>query len=306
MEQKLSEKIYLYSDYLKQKYGRKVFRVGLSLGKECPHRKKNGGCIFCNPTTFTGDYQSGSLSIAEQLEEAIPRIKKTCGDVSLLAYFQDETSTAGNIEFLRQKYSEALEHPEIIGLIVSTRPDYINHEIVDLLKSFSVPVTIEIGLQSIHNKSLDFLNRGHNYEDFKKAVKICGEADLTIGVHLIMGIPGESFQDMKATIDSISRSKFIKQVKFHNLVVYRDTKLADMLVVKNLKFLMIKEYIEILAKLLPFLRKDIVITRLFTSNVRQSGITLLNFEGNKTKWMNSFRMYLYEHNIEQGQLFQEQ
>jgi len=234
MEQKLSEKIYLYSDYLKQKYGRKVFRVGLSLGKECPHRKKNGGCIFCNPTTFTGDYQSGSLSIAEQLEEAIPRIKKTCGDVSLLAYFQDETSTAGNIEFLRQKYSEALEHPEIIGLIVSTRPDYINHEIVDLLKSFSVPVTIEIGLQSIHNKSLDFLNRGHNYEDFKKAVKICGEADLTIGVH------------------------------------------------------------------------DIVITRLFTSNVRQSGITLLNFEGNKTKWMNSFRMYLYEHNIEQGQLFQEQ
>ncbi|MCF7883536.1 MAG: TIGR01212 family radical SAM protein [Candidatus Cloacimonetes bacterium] len=293
-------RLFTYSTYLKHRFGRKVFRVGLSTGFPCPHREKTGGCIFCNAETFTGEYQAVGKSISEQLESAIPRIKDSCGDVALLAYFQDETSTAGSIEFLKQKFQSALSHPEVIGLIVSTRPDFVNEEVIDLLKSFNVPTTIEIGLQSIHDKSLEFLNRAHTFEEVDKAIQLCGEAGLDVGVHLIMGIPGESFADMLQTIRYISSNKFIKQVKFHNLVVYKNTKIARLAETGEIELLRIPNYIEILANLLPELRGDIVVSRLFTSNIRRSQIAIGKYNGNKTKWMNELRKFIYNHGINQG------
>jgi len=300
MEQRLEYRIFTYSTYLKQRFGRKVFRVGLSTGITCPHREKTGGCIFCNAETFTGEYQAQGKTISEQLSYAIPRIKESCGDVALLAYFQDETSTAGSIEYLRKKFSEALSHPEIIGLVVSTRPDYIYEEIIKLLKSFKVPTTIEIGLQSIHNNSLEFLNRGHTFQDVDAAIKLCGEAGLDVGVHLIMGIPGEKQEDMLETIKYLSSNQYIKQVKFHNLVVYKQTKIARLAEESEIELLSIPNYIEILANLLPHLRGDIVVSRLFTSNIRRSQIAIGKYPGNKTKWMNELRKYIYEHGINQG------
>jgi len=276
---------------------KKVFRVGLSTGKTCPNRVRNGGCIFCNPHTFTGEYQSKNLSIKEQYNDAIPRIKKACGDVQLLAYFQDETSTYGDIEFLKQKYDEALSHPAVIGLVVSTRPDYINEEVVKLLASYNVPVTIEIGLQSINNKSLELLNRGHTFEQVEEAIRMCGEAGLTVGVHLIMGIPNETYKDMLQTIKWVSSNKYIKQAKFHNLVVYKNTKLAQM---KNISVYTIEEHIKNFGNLIPHLSGDIAVSRLFTSNIRRTQIAVDEYKGNKTQWMNELRKYLYKHNLNQG------
>jgi len=297
MKDNLEKRVYTYSTYLEKKFERKVFRVGLSTGIKCPNRIKNGGCIFCNPSTFTSEYQSQNLSIEEQLDDAVPRIKKSCGDVGLLAYFQDETSTAGDIEFLRSKFSQALSHPEILGLIVSTRPDFVNAEIVEMLLSFELPVTIEIGMQSVHDKSLDFLNRNHNFLQTRKAIEICGKACLEVGVHLIVGIPNESFADMLQTIKYVSSNDFIKQVKFHNLVVYKNTKLAEM---NNIHLLSIDEYIDILSELIPLLREDIVISRLFTSNIRRSQIAVGNYEGSKPEWLNKLRLKLIEKKYYQG------
>jgi radical SAM protein (TIGR01212 family) len=300
MEERLEYRIFTYSAYLQKKYRRKVFRVGLSTGIPCPHREQTGGCIFCNAETFTGEYQSQGLTVKQQLADAVPRIKESCGDVKLLAYFQDDTSTAGEIDFLRKKFEEALSHPDVIGLVVSTRPDYVNNEVVELLNSFEVPVTVEIGLQSIHNSSLRFLNRGHDFQHVEKAIKICGKSGLNVGVHLIIGIPGETFDDMLETIQYISANKYIKQVKFHNLVVYKNTKLAEITKKWKIPTLQIPKYIEMLANLLPYLRGDIVVTRLFTSNIRRSQIALGDFTGNKTKWMNELRKYIYKNNIFQG------
>ncbi|HPR18785.1 MAG TPA: TIGR01212 family radical SAM protein [Candidatus Cloacimonadota bacterium] len=300
MEQRLEYRIFTYSAYLQQKFGRKVFRVGLSTGVPCPHREKTGGCIFCNAETFTGEYQAQGKTVSEQLNEAIPRIKKSCGNVSILAYFQDETSTAGSIEFLKRKFAEALSHPEIIGLIVSTRPDYVNEDVVNLLNSFRVPVTIEIGLQSIHNKSLRFLKRGHSFEDVDAAISLCGAAGLEVGVHLIMGIPGETEAEMRQTIEYISANNFINQVKFHNLVVYKNTKLAESAEAGQIELLSIPAYIKMLAELLPYLRGNISVSRLFTSNIRHSQIAIGDYSGNKTKWMNELRKYIYSHGITQG------
>jgi uncharacterized protein len=300
MEQRLEYRIFTYSTYLKKRFGRKVFRVGLSTGIPCPHRVKTGGCIFCNAETFTGEYQAQGKTIKEQLNEAIPRIKESCGEVALLAYFQDETSTAGSIDYLREKFSEALSHPEIMGLVISTRPDYVNDEIVQLLKSFNVPVTIEIGLQSIHNRSLEFLNRAHTFEEVDEAINLCGKAGLEVGVHLIMGIPGETEKDMLETINYISSNVYIKQVKFHNLVVYKHTKIARLAEEGEIDLLSIPDYIEILANLLPYVRGNIVVSRLFTSNIRRSQIAIGDYSGNKTKWMNELRKYIYNHEINQG------
>jgi len=299
MEEKLGNRIYTYSNYLLRKFGRKVFRVGLSTGIPCPHRVRNGGCIFCNPQAFIGDYQN-SVSVPKQLEKGMELIKKGCGDVKFLAYFQDETSTAGDVKFLFEKFSQSLKNPDILGLVVSTRPDYINEKIVKMLASFEVPVTVEIGMQSIHEKSLKSLNRGHSQKQTEKAIKMCGEAGLEVGVHLILGIPGENFTEMINTIQNISTNKFIKQVKFHNLVVYKNTKLAEIMKKTSIPILTIEEYIVILGNLLPFLRGDIVITRLFTSNILNSYLTVGNYRGNKTKWMNSLRKFIYKNDIVQG------
>jgi len=297
MEERLEYRIFTYSAYLLNKFGKKIFRVGLSTGKICPHRTINGGCIFCNPQTFTGEYQSQNLSIEEQYKDAIPRIKKACGDVKLLAYFQDETSTYGSINFLKQKFDQALSHPEVVGLVVSTRPDYINADVVSLLTSYQQPVTIEIGLQSVHNSSLEFLNRGHTFQQAKKAVNMCGEAGLTVGVHLILGIPNETSNEMLETVKWVSSNKHIKQIKFHNLVIYKNTTLAEM---KNIPPYTIKDHIENLGNLIPYLRGDIAVSRLFTSNIRRTQIAVGEYSGNKTQWMNALRKYLYANNLNQG------
>jgi len=298
MKTRLEDRIYTYSNYLKQKFGRKIFRVGLSTGIPCPHRQNSGGCVFCDPHTFTGDYVRKELSIQQQLQEAVPKIKKSCGAVGLLAYFQDETSTAGNLEELRDKFSSALAYPEVYGLVLSTRPDFIDVETVKMLKQLGKPVTVEIGLQSIHKSSLEFLNRGHTFQQAHKAIELCGKYDLEVGVHLIMGIPVENYSKMLETVQYISQNDNIKQVKFHNLVVYQGTKLAQMLKTKDI--ISIDSYIDILANLLAYLKGNKVITRLFTSNIAGSQIAIGDLHGNKTKWMNWLRKTMIAREIIQG------
>lgn len=299
MNQTLEHRIFTYSTFLKNKYGQKVFRVGLSTGIVCPHRK-SGGCIYCNPHTFTGEYQYKQLSIGEQMADAIPRIKKSCGNVKLLAYFQDETSTAGPLAQLKKQFSEALQNPDVVGLIVSTRPDYVSPNILDMLSDFKVPVTIEFGVQSIHDKSLKFLERGHDFATVRKAIDLCSKYNLEVGVHLITGIPGEGFDEMKSTVEWVSSQAIIKQAKFHNLVVYQGTRLTELFLKKEFEQYTIEQHIQDLANLLPYLRGDISVSRLFTSNVRQDGIALGNYPGNKTKWMNQLRLYMMGQNLVQG------
>jgi len=300
MRRTLESRVYTYSQYMKQKFGRKVFRVGLSTGIPCPHRISTGGCIYCNPETFTGEYQYQNLTVEQQLEKAIPRIIKNCGDVGLLAYFQDETSTAGAPDLLNRKFKEAIEYPGIMGMIVSTRPDHVDQEIIDLLKSYEVPVSLEIGLQSINDKSLLYLNRGHKAEAVKQAVDLCSKNEIDLGVHIITGIPGEDLEDMTRTIEFINSRQIIKEVKFHNLVIYKDTSLEKLYQENKITPLTLEEHIDILSELLSCLRGDKVVSRLFTSNIRRSQIALGNYEGSKPEWLNRLRLLLIEKDIVQG------
>ena len=300
IKNRLEHRIFTFSEYAKRRYGEKTYKIGISTGIICPHRKNNGGCIFCNPQTFIGDYQKESTSISEQLDIGIQKIIDCCGNGNMLAYFQDETSTAGDISVLKQKFEEALNHPKINGLILSTRPDYIDEKVLAMLKSLDTNITVELGMQSIHEKSLEFLNRGHTQAQTEKAINLLGRNKINVGVHLILGIPTEIEYEMIETVKYVSGNPYIKEVKFHNLVPYKNTKFGKMIELGEIKPYLIKEHIQNLAAVIPFVKGDIAISRLFTSNVRNTNLNIIKYTGNKTKWMNELRILLNEKDIVQG------
>lgn len=295
----LSELINTYSQAMLNTYGEKVFRVGVSTGIICPHRLR-GGCLFCNPETFRGAYQAEDLSIETQLEKGINILKQNSKAKSFIAYFQDETSTAGKMDYLSDIFNRAINYPGIRGLAISTRPDYVNEDICKLLNSFHKPVSIEIGMQSIHDRSLEYLERGHNHQDTTKAIELCRKWGINTGVHLIMGIPGESLPDMIETIRWVSDNKGIQEIKLHNLVIYKGTRLGELWKKGEVQQMPIEEYIEILSELIPWVREDIVISRLFTSNILHNDLAVEPMPGNKTKWMNQLRLKLIEKGFRQG------
>ena len=300
MKNRLEDRIYTYSEYIKKKYSQKAYRVGLSTGIVCPHRKKSGGCIFCNPASFIDEYQNRFSDINKQIDEGIKKIEDCCGKGLMIAYFQDETSTAGDLEVLKQKFTTAIKHPRISAMVISTRPDYINTDVIRMLKSLNYDISVEIGMQTIFDRSLEFLNRGHNFEQTKHAIELLGKNKIPVGVHLILGIPNETIEDMIKTVTYVSENPYIKEIKFHNLVPYKNTKYGEMILKGKVKPYLIKEHIENLSELIPYIRGDIVISRLFTSNIRNTHLNILKFEGNKTKWMNELRKILIEKNIVQG------
>lgn len=288
-----------YSTYLKKKYGRKMFRVGLSTGISCPHRQSSGGCSFCQPHTFSNSYPRHT-SVGDQLAQIIPTIKKDCGDVGLIAYFQDDTSTAGSPQQLREIFLQASDAADIKELVISTRPDYLDTEIIRMLQSIPCQVTVEIGMQTLHEKSLNYLRRGHDFNCVHRAIENCGQAGLDVGVHLIIGIPDENLDDMQQTFHYISDNKYIKQVKLHNLVIYKNTKLYEEYLHNKIKPLSIDEYIWLLRVLFQYLRGDIVVTRMFTSNLSRDGSAVGDIVGNKMQWTQKLAREMSENNIVQG------
>ncbi len=295
----LSELIRTYSNHMLKQYGEKVHRVGVSTGIPCPHRQA-GGCVYCNPDSFRGDYQNRALSIEQQLDEGIEIISRNTGAQTFIAYFQDETSTAGDIDHLRDIFSRALRYPQIRALVISTRPDYVDEAICEMLRSLSRAVILEIGVQSIHQASLEYLRRGHSHQDSEHAINLCQKYGIETGVHLILGIPGEEFSDMQKTIQWVSGNPGIKEVKLHNLVIYRGTELARLWKEGKIEQMPIDDYIEMLSELIPWIREDIVISRLFTSNILHNDLSVTELLVNKPKWMNQLRLKLIKKGYKQG------
>ena len=269
------------SKYYKEKYGYRVFKLGLSTGIECP--KKDDRCSFCLQNTFI-DMGMKDKNITEQIDYLIEKLRTKVKAGGYIAYFQDGTSSYGDLDYLFSLFSEAENHPQILELIISTRPDYISIEFLDMLKKIKKPITIEIGMQTANDKSLIFLNRGHLHRDTEAALKLLMKYSYKIGVHIILGIPDETFEDIQNTLDFINKNEIIKDVKIHHLAVFDGSKLAS----QGIKGISLDEYIEILAYFIPRLREDITISRLFTSNLNKNQTMLNDFPGVKRMWMNKF------------------
>jgi hypothetical protein len=252
--------------FLGRKFGGRVRKVSVDAGLGCPNvdgTTGTSGCVFCNIKSFSPSRRSESRSVSEQIDEGVRRLKQRYAAQRFLAYFQPATNTHGPLDRLRTLWSEAVAHPDVVGLAIGTRPDSVGEEVLDLMEELSQKtwLSVEYGLQSIHDRSLDWLHRGHHYDAFLDAVERTGRRGLSIGVHLILGIPGETRDDMAATAREMARLK-VDSVKLHNLYAVKDTPLGEAVAAGEVKLADRAEYVRYVVDFLERLPPDCVIDRL--------------------------------------------
>ena len=223
-----------YNDFpafCRRLFGGRVQILSVDGGFSCPNRdgkKGTGGCTFCNNESFNPDYCRSVESIYCQLDKGIRFFNAKYQGQHYLAYFQAYSNTYAPLEVLRKRYEEALSHPGIVGIVIATRPDVINEEILDYLEQLARKcyVCIEFGIESTDNAVLEKINRGHTYEDAERAVKCAAGRGIYIGAHLIFGLPGETTQSMLEGAVRVSRLP-VDILKLHQLQIVRGTRMAE-------------------------------------------------------------------------------
>ena len=240
--------------------------MSVDAGCGCPNRDGTLGtlgCVFCNPESFSPSRRLGLVSVADQIAAGIRRLTKRHRASQFLAYFQPATNTYGPIDRLRLALEEAISHPQVVGLIIGTRPDCVSEEVLDLLAELAgrTWLVIEYGLQTIHDRTLDLVNRGHHYDAFLDAYHRSRRRNLNVGVHVILGLPGESPDDMLATAQALARLD-LHSVKPHNLYAVRNTRLADDVAAGRVRLPEFSEYVGYLVDFLEQLPGRFVIERL--------------------------------------------
>lgn len=219
-----------YNAILKQHFGERVQKISIHAGFTCPNRdgtKGVGGCTYCNNQTFYPGYCSPAKSVTQQIEEGILFFKHKYQSQKYLAYFQAYTNTYGEIERLKKCYEEALTIPQITGLVVGTRPDCVSDELLDYFAKLAERyyVMIEYGVESTDNKTLDFINRHHDYETSVQAIQKTAERGILVGAHLILGLPFETHEGMMRHAEELSKLP-LSMLKLHQLQIVKGTKMA--------------------------------------------------------------------------------
>ncbi len=256
-----------FGDYLWEKYKCRVLKLPIDAGFTCPNRDGTlgtEGCIFCGEDGSASPTALSGKNILEQMDTARNSFRRSDEKTKYIAYFQAFTNTYASIDKLKELYDSALTDNTVTGLMIGTRPDYITDEIIDLIASYNKPgfeLWLEIGMQSSHDKSLKYLNRGHDFQSVEDTVQKCSKKNIPVLLHVILGIPGESWEDMMATAEKIS-SLPVNGVKIHHLHVITGTKLEEYLKNDKIKLLSLQEYTSIICDFLERLRPDILIHRL--------------------------------------------
>lgn len=286
-----------FNKYLKDKFGQKVYRISLDGGFTCPNRDgkiDTRGCIFCSKGG-SGDFaQSRNLSITEQIESGKKRVEKKIKSGKYIAYFQAFTNTYAPVEILRAKYSEAINHPDIVALSIATRPDCLGDDVIELLDEMNKikPVFVELGLQTIHSESAKYIRRGYSLEVYNEAVKKLKSIGVNIVVHIILGLPNESEEDMLESVKYVCQSQ-IDGIKLQLLHIIAGTDLAKDYEKGLFKTLEFDEYVELIAKCVAIIPKNIVIHRLTGDGAKKDLIAPL-WSADKKRVLNAINKALRE------------
>ncbi|MBE5856618.1 MAG: TIGR01212 family radical SAM protein [Lachnospiraceae bacterium] len=256
----------LLNDYLREKFGCKVYKLALNGGFTCPNRDGTldmRGCIFCSAGGSGEFAESPNLSITEQIEEGKKRVEKKIKDGKYIAYFQAYTNTYGPVEKLRKLFTEAINHPDIVVLSIGTRPDCLPEDVLNLLGELNQikPVWVELGLQTIHKKSADYIRRGYELPVYDRAVKELRKRNIEVITHVIIGLPGETTKDMEDTVRYVCSSG-ATGIKLQLLHILRNTDLATEYESGKISVLSEDEYIEILKRLTDIIPDNVIIHRL--------------------------------------------
>lgn len=258
---------YNFSEFLGKFFPYKVQKISINAGFTCPNRDGNkgvGGCTYCNNQTFNPDYCRTVKSVSEQLTQGKQFFARKYPKMKYLAYFQAYTNTYGELQHLKTLYQEALSVDDVVGIVIGTRPDCMPDELLEYLAELSKSafVLVEYGVETSHNKTLDVINRGHSWEDTTDVVVRTKDKGLLCGIHLIMGLPGESVNDMLITADNISKLP-IDTVKLHQLQLIKGTRLAQQVKDGEVKILQwsAEEYIDVCLAFLRRLSPKIAVER---------------------------------------------
>lgn len=286
-----------FNKYLKDKFGQKVYKISLDGGFTCPNRDgkiDTRGCIFCSKGG-SGDFaQNRDLSITEQIESGKKSVEKKIKSGKYIAYFQAFTNTYAPVEILRAKYSEAINHPDIVALSIATRPDCLGDDVIELLDEMNKikPVFVELGLQTIHNDSAKYIRRGYSLEVYNEAVKNLKNIGVNIVVHIILGLPNESEEDMLESVKYVCQSQ-IDGIKLQLLHIIAGTDLAKDYEKGLFKTLEFDEYVELIAKCVAIIPKNIVIHRLTGDGAKKDLIAPL-WSADKKRVLNAINKALRE------------
>jgi uncharacterized protein len=257
---------YHYNFFLRQRFGQRVQKVSIDAGFTCPNvdgTVAKGGCTFCDNRSFSPSRRLPRQGVLGQIDEGIRRLKWRYEVDQFLAYFQPATNTYAPVSRLRPLYEAAISHPKVVGLAIGTRPDCVPDQVLDLLQEIAqrTYLSIEYGMQTIHNRSLDWMNRGHHYDAFLDALERSRGRGLEICVHVMLGLPGESRDDMLATAQELARLR-VDAVKVHNLYAVKNTPLADQLARGEVALMEREEYISTLVDFLEQLPESTIIERI--------------------------------------------
>ena len=253
--------------YLRQRFGRRVQKVSIDAGFTCPNVDGTvaiGGCTFCDNRSFSPSRRLPRTGIRGQIDESLKRMQlryRKCRDY--LAYFQPATNTYASVDRLRAVYEDALGHPQVVGLVIGTRPDCVPEDVLTLLSEFAerTYVAVEYGMQTIHDRSLDWMNRGHHHDAMIDAVERSRSRGFEIGAHVMLGLPGESHDDMLATAREVGRLG-IDAVKIHNLYCVKNTPLAEQVASGEVRLMEQAEYVQTLVDFIELLPPTVVVDRI--------------------------------------------
>ena len=258
-----------FGSHMRGRYGSTVYKVNVDAGFTCPNRDGSlgvSGCIYCNNDSFRPNSCKPTVSVREQIRNGIAHIRRRYKSEKFLVYFQPYTNTYAPVDELEALYLQALEEPSVIGLAIGTRPDAIDQKKIEMIESLTSDafILIEYGLQSIYDRSLRYINRGHDYPAFLNAIHLTKNRGIEIGAHLIAGFPTETRDEMLAMADEISLLG-INFLKIHQLQVVRETPLEAIYKEKPFHTFGYEEYIDFVVDFIERLSPEIVLQRLFAT-----------------------------------------
>ena len=288
------------NSYLQDTFGQKVYKISIDGGFTCPNRDgtiDTRGCIFCS-AGGSGDFaEDRSFSVTEQIEQGKKRVeakmpKKPESGNKYIAYFQAFTNTYAPVSRLRELYTEAIEHPDVVAVSIGTRPDCLPEETLDLLSELNAlkPIWVELGLQTIHEKSAEYIRRGYPLQVYDEAVRNLRDKNIEVITHVILGLPGESREEMLETVKYVGASG-VQGIKLQLLHVIEGTDLAKDYEAGHFKCMTMEEYVELIHDAIEVLPEDIVIHRMTGDGAKKTLVAPL-WSGDKKRVLNALNKRL--------------
>jgi len=261
-----------YSSFIKQRFSERVQKISLDTGFTCPNRdgtKGVGGCTYCNNNSFNPDYCKPDKSITQQLDEGIAFFSKKYKTQQYLAYFQAYTNTYADINLVKRLYNEAIKHPQVIGLVIGTRPDCINDDLIDYLSHLAKDyyISLEFGVESTLERTLVDVNRCHTFKETIEAYELAKNRGLHLGAHMIIGLPGETREEILNHTKALNKLP-INSLKLHQLQIVKHTMMAKQFKDNPEQFSLFTadEYLNLICEFVALLRPNIIIERFISQS----------------------------------------